>query len=249
MRIADLKANAVLDPATGVYTTDLKPASVAAVLTVDPTTAMAMIDGHPVVTVNGVVTQARPSMAVGYFGTARERLVVQANCEKCHAQLSLHGGNRSGDPQGCTVCHNSSAGYSDDPEIASPIAFGSFVHNIHKGKIPAVGVITYPQSLANCQACHAAGSYYTARAGAVAISTGPGADQTIFTDDTWNSASAGTCGACHDSAAAKSHMTQQGGSFDVAGGKTLTASVSQESCSVCHGAGRIEDTAVVHSAQ
>jgi hypothetical protein len=38
-----------------------------------------------------------------------------------------------------------------------------------------------------------------------------------------------------------------GGSFDVAGGKTLTPSSSTEACSVCHGAGRAEDTAVVHA--
>ncbi len=54
MRIADLKANAVLDGATGVYTTDLKIAGTPVVLTVDPTTAMVMIDGHPVVNVSGV---------------------------------------------------------------------------------------------------------------------------------------------------------------------------------------------------
>jgi OmcA/MtrC family decaheme c-type cytochrome len=246
MRIADLKTNAVLD-GTGVYTTDLKISGTPVVLTVAPTTAMVMIDGHPVVTVAGVVTQARPGMAVGYAGTPRERLVSQVNCEKCHAQLSLHGGNRSGDPQGCTVCHNSGTGYSDSATLAGTVAFGAFVHNIHLGKVPAVGVITYPQSLKNCEGCHVAGSYNTARTGAVAISTGPGADQTLFTDDTWNSASAGTCGTCHDGFDAKAHMGQNGGSFDNLGGKTLTPSTAQESCAVCHGAGRIADTVAAHA--
>lgn len=242
MRIADLKANAVLG-GDGVYTTDLKPGSVPVVLTVDPSTAMAMVDGHPVV--GGV--QARPGMAVGYYGTPRERLVTQAKCEKCHEQLSLHGGNRSGDPQGCVVCHNSGAGWSDDADIAGPIAMGAFIHNVHLGKVPGVGAITYPQSLGNCESCHIAGTYNAARSGAVAISTGPGADQTIYTDDTWDSASGGTCGTCHDSANAKAHMTQNGGSFGVLGGKTLAASTTQESCSVCHGAGRIADTVAAHA--
>lgn len=246
MRIADLKANAVLG-GDGVYTTDLKIAGTAVVLTVDPGTAMAMIDGHPVVTVNAVATQARPGMAVGYYGAPRERLVSQAKCEKCHEQLSLHGGNRSGDPQGCVVCHNSSAGWSDDADIAGPIAMGAFIHNVHLGKVPQVGAITYPQSLGNCESCHNAGTYNTARSGAVAISTGPGADQTTYTDDTWSSASAGTCGTCHDSLDAKSHMTQNGGSFDALGGKTLSASTAQESCSVCHGSGRIADTVAAHA--
>jgi len=247
MRIADLKTNAVLG-GDGVYTTDLKISGAPVVLTVSPATAMAVIDGHPVVNVGGTNVQARANMAVGYYGTPRERLVSQAKCENCHAQLSLHGSNRSGDPQGCMVCHNSSAGYSDSAAIAGPIAMGAFVHNIHLGKVPGVGTaITYPQSLANCQGCHVAGSYNTARAGAVAISTGPGADQTIYTDDTWDSATAGTCGTCHDSANSKAHMTQNGGSFDVAGGKTLAASTVQESCSVCHGAGRIADTVAAHA--
>ena len=33
--------------------------------------------------------------------------------------------------------------------------------------------ITYPQSLANCEACHLPGTYNTARTEALAISTGP----------------------------------------------------------------------------
>jgi OmcA/MtrC family decaheme c-type cytochrome len=132
-------------------------------------------------------------------------------------------------------------------DIAGTVAFGAFVHNLHLGKVPDVGAITYPQSLKNCEGCHVAGSYNTARAGAVAISTGPGSDQTIFTDDKWDSASAGTCGTCHDSSDAKAHMGQNGGSFGIAGGKTLTPSTAQESCSVCHGAGRVADTVAAHA--
>ena len=183
---------------------------------------------------------------MGYFGTPRVRLVSEAKCNNCHEQLQLHGGNRNGDPQGCLVCHNSSGGFSDDATIAGPIMLGSMVHNIHAGNMPRFADITYPQSLANCEACHLPGSYNAARAAALPISTGPGADVNLYTDDTWNSATAGTCGTCHDSDQARAHMVQNGGAFDVAGGKTLTPSSATEACTVCHGAGRPQDTAEAH---
>lgn len=248
MRIADIKAYAVKN-ADGSYTTDLKTSAVPAgiALTVDPASAMVVMDGHPMVMVDGAAVQARADNAVGYFGTERVRLVSEAKCNDCHAQLQLHGGNRNGDPQGCLVCHNSSSGWSDDADIAGPIAMGAMVHNIHAGNMPAFSGITYPQSLANCEACHLPGSYYVARPAALPISTGPGASASLFTDDTWDSATAGTCGTCHDSGPAQAHMAQNGGAFGVAGGKTLTPSSATEACSVCHGPGRPQDTAAVHA--
>ncbi len=248
MRITDIKAFAVKN-ADGTYTTDLKTAAVPTgiALPVDAASAMVVLDGHPMVMVDGTAVQARARNAVGYFGTQRARLVSEAKCNDCHEQLQLHGGNRNGDPQGCLVCHNSSSGWSDDAGIAGSIAMGAMIHNIHAGKMPLFFGVTYPQSLANCEACHLPGTYNAARTEALPISTGPGADATLFTDDTWSSASAGTCGTCHDSTAAKAHMTEHGGVFGVAGGKTLTPSSSSEACAVCHGPGRPEDTAKVHA--
>jgi len=199
------------------------------------------------VVVNGVAQQARARNAVGYFGTARPRLVSEAKCNACHEQLQLHGGNRNGDPQGCLVCHNSSGAYGDNADIAGSIVMGAMIHNIHADKMPRFSGLTYPQSLANCEACHLPGTYNAARTEALPISIGPGADATLYTDDTWSSATAGTCGTCHDSTAAKAHMTQNGGALGVAGGKTLTPSSTSEACAVCHGPGRAEDTAKVHA--
>ncbi len=71
-------------------------------------------------------------------------------------------------------------------------------------------------------------------------------NQNLF-DDTWDSATAGTCGTCHDSGPAKAHMEQNGGAFGVVGGKTLTPSSATEACAVCHGPGRAEDTAAAHA--
>jgi len=112
--------------------------------------------------------------------------------------------------------------------------------------------VTYPQALSRCEACHIEDNYYTARTDALPISTGPGADPQNLYDDIWDSATAGTCGTCHDGDSAKAHMRQNGGVFDaVVGdavvGKTLTPSTSTESCAVCHGEGRSVDTAAAHA--
>jgi OmcA/MtrC family decaheme c-type cytochrome len=248
MRLADIKAYAVRN-ADGSYTTDLKTSAVPTgiALTVEPGSAIVVMDGHPIVTVGGVAVQARARNAVGYFGAERMRLVSEAKCNDCHEQLQQHGGNRNGDPQGCLVCHNASSGWSDDADIAGPIAMGAMIHNIHAGRMPRFSSVTYPQRLANCEACHLPGTYNGARAAAIAISTGPGVDATLYTDDAWNSATAGTCGTCHDSGPARAHMTQNGGAFGVAGGKTLAPSSSTEACAVCHGPGSPEDTAKAHA--
>ena len=251
MRIADIKAFAVRDPADGTYTTDLKTAAVpdGIALPVETANVMAAMDGHPVVAVPGVAApvQARAHNAVKYSATERVRLVSEAKCNDCHVQISAHGSNRNGDPQGCLVCHNASSGWSDDADIAGPIAFGAMIHNIHASKMPAFADITYPQRLANCEACHLPGTYNTARTAAIAISTGPGADLSSYTDDTWVTATAGTCGTCHDSAPAKAHMGQNGGAFDVVGDKSLMPSSTTEACAVCHGAGRSVDTVKAHA--
>jgi OmcA/MtrC family decaheme c-type cytochrome len=217
------------------------------------TNLMVQIDGHPKALPPGKSNWATESvnaaagMTVFYTGTPRPRLVTQEKCENCHNQLSFHGVNRNGDPQGCTVCHNSSGGYSDDADIAGTIAFGAFAHNVHIGAVPDVGQITYPQSLARCQACHVDDTYYTARPGAMAISTGSGADLFNLTDDTWDSATSGTCGTCHSDSSAQAHMVQNGGQFGVVGGKTQVASTTTEACAVCHGPGRVADTVQVHA--
>jgi OmcA/MtrC family decaheme c-type cytochrome len=215
------------------------------------TNLIVQMDGHPRALPPGVTDWANsvnaPAFATTFYtGTPRPRLVTQAACENCHQFLSFHGANRNGDPQACTVCHNSSGGYAD--EGLGPIAMGAMIHNIHAGKVQ-VGEhpVTYPQGLGNCEACHGAGTYYAARPGAVGISTGSGTDLFNLKDDTWDSATAGTCGTCHDSGPARAHMQQNGGLFGVVGNKTLAPSASTEACVICHGPGRPQDTAKAHA--
>jgi OmcA/MtrC family decaheme c-type cytochrome len=250
MRLADIKAFAVRN-ADGSYTTDLKTAAVPGgiALPVETVNVMVTMDGHPVVFLPGVVApvRARAHNAVKYSAAARVPLVSEARCNACHQQVSAHGDNRNGDPQGCLVCHNASSGWSDDADIAGPIAMGAMIHNIHANRMPAFADITYPQGLGNCEACHLPGTYYAARKDAIGISTGPGADPTLYTDDTWDTATAGTCGTCHDSGPARAHMEQNGGAFGVLMGKTLVPSSSTEACAVCHGPGRQQDTVEAHA--
>ena len=201
-------------------------------------------------------SRANPETAVYFPGEKRQALVSQEKCENCHELLAFHGsGARAGDPMMCNACHNSSMGWG--AEGFGPLAMGAFIHNTHAGKVAAIGAVTYPQSLNRCEACHLEGTYYAARADALPISTDAGPDldpvtsgfqNQIVYDDTWDSATAGTCGTCHDSGDAKAHMTQNGGAFAVVGNKPLTPSSAQESCAVCHGQGRIADTTAAHAA-
>ena len=252
MSIAAIRAAAATagQAADGSYTIPYFTA-----LPVDTADLMVVMDGHPKGLPPGETDWAKSVNAWArndqyYTGTARVRLASEAACAKCHEVVNAHGGNRNGDPQGCLVCHNSSGAYADDPDIAGSIAMGAMIHNIHAAKMPSFSEVTYPQGLERCEACHGTGagyaSYNVARDDALPISTGPGADEFNVFDDTWSSATAGTCGTCHDSVAARAHMTQNGGVLDVAGGKALTPSSSTEACGVCHGAGRPQDTAKAH---
>ena len=199
-------------------------------------------------------SRAYPQSAVFFPGTKRQELVSQAKCENCHEFVEAHGGSRAGNPMMCNACHNSSGGWA--AEGFGPIAFGAFTHNLHAGKLEEFEGITYPQNLNRCEACHLAGTYYAARTDALPISTDAGPDldlvasgiqnQNLF-DDTWDSATAGTCGTCHDSGPARAHMQQNGGSFDVVGGKKLVPSSATEACAICHGPGRPQDTAKAHA--
>ena len=79
---------------------------------VDTTNLMVQMDGHPRALPPGVTDWAKAvnaaaGMTVFYTGAKRATLVAQTKCENCHNQLSFHGANRNGDPQGCLVCHNS----------------------------------------------------------------------------------------------------------------------------------------------
>ena len=121
-----------------------------------------------------------------------------------------------------------------------------YEHEVHAAVYPGFDEITYPQSVGNCQACHAEGTFYAARSTARPVSTDAGLELQNWTDDTANSATSAACVGCHSSAAAKSHMTTNGGIVEGIKGEMPIPSSLTESCLLCHGPGRIADTAAAH---
>jgi OmcA/MtrC family decaheme c-type cytochrome len=186
--------------------------------------------------------RAYPESAIFYTGMPRARIVEEEKCDSCHQFLAFHGGSRAGDPQMCVTCHNPDAAY---PDIGT-IALGPMLHQIHAAVYPGFEEITYPQSVGNCLACHAEDTFYAARDTARPVSVDAGADLLNWTDDIANSATSEACAGCHSSDQAKAHMTVNGGVFGGTKGSMPIPSSQSESCLICHGPGRVADTAVSH---
>ena len=128
-----------------------------------------------------VITPNSQKVATGY--TARRAIVDDARCNACHQELgtfteeAFHGGQRN-DGSTCSWCHTpnrASSGWSADSI--------SFVHAIHAGNMrskdftwhaatttESFADIGYPGVLADCQACHLAGTYdFSATASAASL--------------------------------------------------------------------------------
>jgi OmcA/MtrC family decaheme c-type cytochrome len=115
---------------------------------------------------------------------ARRAVVDIARCDKCHDQLSLHGSNRTDEPQICVMCHNpndtdanrrpkNASGILDGtltadglPEQA--IDFKRMIHSIHGaamrenkfvvygfgGSVNDFSGLRFPGILNDCMTCH-----------------------------------------------------------------------------------------------
>lgn len=189
-------------------------------------------------------TRAYPDSEVFFPGEQRARIVTQEACEACHVQVNFHGGSRAGDPEMCVICHNADAAYV--AEGFTTIALGPMLHEIHAAVYPGFEGVTYPHSVSNCQGCHAEGTFYAARDTARPVSYDEGADLLSWADDIATSATAAACVSCHTSNAARSHMESSGGVIDGVKGDMPIPSSLTESCLLCHGPGRVADTAAAH---
>jgi len=118
--------------------------------------------------------------------------------------------------------------------------------------------MNFPGVLSNCEGCHIANTYNTVPTNAlvsvfesrndayVATPTTVLAGTSLATanpQDTVQTPFGGACAACHDSSAAKAHMTQNGSRLNV---NRNSVGVIAESCQVCHGPGSEWDAAKVH---
>ena len=191
-------------------------------------------------------TRAYPDSAFFFPGAERLAIVSQEKCEACHEQINFHGGSRAGDPMICTVCHNADAAFA--AEGFPTIALGPMLHAVHANTYdnPRWEVVTYPQSPANCEACHNPGTYYGARATARPVSVDEGGDPLRWDDDTAASATLAACAGCHVSDTAIAHMELNGGVAGESKGAMAIPSSGSEACLVCHGPGRIADTVEAH---
>jgi OmcA/MtrC family decaheme c-type cytochrome len=133
-----------------------------------------------------------------------------------------------------------------------------FVIYGHGGSINDFTSVVFPGQINRCDACHVPASYYpvdTTMVQATTFFTGfstqmpnpttPG--NPIATSPTMT-----VCSACHVDAATQSHMVQNGGSTTVskdAEGRTIPNSnpANNETCSICHGPGGVEDVQVAHN--
>jgi len=154
-----------------------------------------------------------------------------------------------------------------DGKVEEAVHFKALIHGIHAGEMrqhPLViygfggsendfGDVVFPGTLSRCDTCHLDGTYYPVDDATTVLATtiSTGADRTTPLDDVNVTPNAATCAACHDDELALAHIEQNGGAFDAtqtADGTLISAAHGTviETCSVCHGAGRLADVKVVH---
>jgi OmcA/MtrC family decaheme c-type cytochrome len=147
----DALATAVAGAAAGTYTVT-SPVPIPAGQT---GSLRVTIDGHPAgdVTTPGTytdrlkVTSVFKDVAISGSVAARRAVVDIAKCNACHQVLSLHGNNRTDEPQVCVLCHNPNATDANrrpatggaltggvDGKLEESIDFKTMVHAIHAGQ-------------------------------------------------------------------------------------------------------------------
>ncbi|MGA9574645.1 MAG: hypothetical protein WBS20_11940, partial [Lysobacterales bacterium] len=164
--------------------------------------------------------------------TPRRMVVDDFKCESCHSNLAFHGGARH-NPQYCDTCHMPGATGG-----GQTIHLKYMIHSIHRGQELVYGFaigshdysdVEYPGDLRDCDACHVNNSQQ--------ISDLPaGLLPTITPQALWSpmEPEAAACLSCHDSDDAAIHAYTNTSFFG-------------ESCSVCHGEGRVAAVNKVHA--
>jgi OmcA/MtrC family decaheme c-type cytochrome len=220
-------------------------------------TVTATLDGHPAADLNPLDADDTLSDSIAVRSALLEinienrgstiprRTVVNVDlCNQCHDSgrqgISLHGHNRTSEPQVCVVCHtpNSTdinrrpADPNDtiDGKREEAIDFKRMIHQIHSGSELQDGIVVwgfgFPGTehdfrqidfigdLKNCETCHYQDTYNAEDAWAALPTTiDTGADASDPDDDLNISSVAAVCSACHDDDVAKGHMLEQGASF------------------------------------
>jgi OmcA/MtrC family decaheme c-type cytochrome len=179
-------------------------------------------------------------------------------CVTCHNPNATDINRRPADPADAI-----------DGKVEEAIDFKYLIHRIHAADIVVYGFgnsandfteVRYPQRLSHCTACHTDDGFYPVAfdSGVLATTISTGADPASPLDDVNITPNAATCSACHTASDARLHMEQNGASFDACqdadGNLTVRVDTcggtpgptTSESCTVCHGPGRIADVADRH---
>jgi OmcA/MtrC family decaheme c-type cytochrome len=241
-------------------------------------TLAAALEGHPAVDVDGDSSYERIAVKNAVFfapvtdaaAVARRNVVDIQKCDDCHKELSMHGNNRTDEPQVCVICHNpmvtdvNRRGGGDCLAELGPddqsVDFKYLIHSIHAtgelgttfdvcgfGSSANQLEVEYPGRLNNCEGCHLEGTYYPVDPDEVFGTTISANDPAILTDDVVVSPNAAVCSTCHVSEIATVHIEQNGGDFSAtkaADGSLVSAGI--ETCELCHGEGRVADVKEVH---
>jgi len=194
------------------------------------------IDDH---TTTGLTLREAAFNPLVYFAVtdaqavARRQVVDLANCDTCHDQLALHGGQRFRIEE-CVLCHNPN---KDDrgrrPADKLPpesVSFVYLVHKVHRGEeltreytvygfgnVPHnYNEVRYPGDLRNCLACHKTGTYQLPLPQGLLPTQAPRDFYTPIPPEST------ACLACHDTAYAAAHAYVNTAPF-------------AEACAACHG--------------
>jgi OmcA/MtrC family decaheme c-type cytochrome len=151
--------------------------------------------------------------------TTRDVIRTQS-CDRCHDQLSAHGGSRRG-VEVCILCHTPQ---TLDPDTGNTVDFPVMVHKIHMGEdLPSVvagkpfriignnqsvndySTVVHPADVRRCQVCHAQ-------------DTGAAQATTYLTKPTRVA-----CGSCHDDVNFATGANHPGG-----------PQISDNQCAICH---------------
>jgi OmcA/MtrC family decaheme c-type cytochrome len=242
-------------------------------------TGVVAIEGHPAApdatgafTVRVPVRSVFTHFAISGPVVPRRQIVDIAKCKNCHGVLTVHGNNRTDEPQVCVVCHNPNATdvpfrlASDGPETT--IDFKYMIHAIHGTKrrqAPFVVIgrghsindftdVQFPAEPSDCNVCHLPGTNALPLAPTVLgttvntrslLTAGAPVVNNDPTDDLNITPMASVCSSCHDSAKARNHMVRNGASF-AALQQQIDAGVIRERCGNCHARGMDKDVLRVH---
>ena len=163
----------------------------------------------------------------------RRMVVDDAKCETCHSNLAFHGGNRH-NADYCVTCHMAETLDRADEQT---INFKFMIHSIHRGAELENGFaignhdyseVEFPGDLRNCDTCHVNNSQQIPLPFGLLPTTTP--------QNWWSPMQPQTaaCLSCHDGDDTAIHAYSNTAFFG-------------ESCSTCHGEGRVAAVDKVHA--